>query len=60
MAKEDFMFTLYKNRMNLTIEVLDYLCMTLRLYENNWSKREVHNLCLKVFEILLKLFIYDI
>ncbi len=29
------MSTLYKNRKNLTIEVLDYVCMTLRLYEIN-------------------------
>ncbi len=35
MAEEDFMSTLYKNHMNLTIEVLDYECMALHLYEIN-------------------------
>ncbi len=36
---------LYKNRRNLTIEVLDYACMTLRVYEIYLSKSEfsVHN-----------------
>ncbi len=29
------MSTLYKNHTNLTIEVLDYVCMALRLYETN-------------------------
>ncbi len=35
MAKEDFMSTLYKNQTNSTIEVLDYVCMALHVYEIN-------------------------
>ncbi len=35
MTKLDFISTLYNNRINVTIEVLDYVCMTLRLYEIN-------------------------
>ncbi len=35
MAKEDLMLYLYKNRRNLTIEVLDYVCLTLHLFEIN-------------------------
>ncbi len=35
MTEEDFMSTLYKNRMNLTIEVLDYVCETFHMYEIN-------------------------
>ncbi len=35
MAKDDLM-SLYKNRRNITIEVLDYVCITLlRPYEIN-------------------------
>ncbi len=40
MAKEDIMSTLYKNRVNLTIEVLVYACITLHLYVINCSITE--------------------
>ncbi len=35
MAKKEFMSTLYKNCINLTIEVLDYERMFLRVYVIN-------------------------
>ncbi len=38
-AEEDFVSPLYKNRRNLTIEVLDYICMAVRMYEANCSKK---------------------
>ncbi len=40
MAEENFMPSLYNNRMNLTIDVLDYACMSLHLYVINLSKRQ--------------------
>ncbi len=32
MAKQHYMPTLYNNRRNLIVEVLDYVCMAFRLY----------------------------
>ncbi len=34
-TKDDSMFILDKNRRNLTIEVLDYVCRAFSLYEIN-------------------------
>ncbi len=47
MANEDLMSTLYKNRRNLTIEVLDYVCMTLVCIKSIEVKESFRLLILK-------------
>ncbi len=54
MAKENFMSSLYKNSMNLTLEVFDLCMHAFTSIWNHWSKRKfwVHNF--KAFKVLAK------